>query len=307
LVAADKLTALKVKTITATGRYGDGGGLWLQVRAQREPANGKGKGKPPAKSWLFRYMLAGRARQMGLGSIEEVSLAAARDAARAARKLLHDGVDPIEERAAKEAAKEAAKQTAPAVMTFKDVTERYLAAHESSWRNEKHRWQWRASLNKYAYSVVGDRSVDQITTSDVMAILEPIWMTMPETASRLRARIESVLDYAKALEWRRGENPARWRGHVVNMLPKRNKARSVQHHPALPWAQMGTFMAALREVAGTAALALQFTVLTAARTDEAIRATWGEIDLAGRIWLVPADRMKAAKNAFQNPCTTRNR
>jgi integrase len=288
-MASEKLTALKVKSLTTPGRYGDGGGLWLQVRAAGKDKDGEDK--PANRSWLFRYMLDGKARQMGLGPADDVTLAKARSAAQAARRLLLDRVDPIDHREKDQAAKRAVVKA----MSFKEVAGKYLAAHKDSWRNEKHRWQWGATLEKHAYPVIGDTPIDQIGTSEVMQILEPVWQKTPETASRLRGRIESVLDYAKAREWRSGENPARWRGHIANMLPRRNKRRTVQHHPALPWARMGEFMAALRGQGGTAALALQFTILTAARSDEAISATWGEIDIAAKVWAVPGARMKAAK------------
>jgi integrase len=287
---AGKLTTLKIRSLTKPGRYCDGAGLWLQVRKAAEPKEGQPE-RPATRSWLFRYMLGKKARQMGLGPLDDVTLADARDAAQAARKLLRDRVDPIEHRDAARAAKAATVKA----FTFKEVAEKYVAAHQASWRNAKHRWQWGASLEKHAYPKIGESPIDRITTGDVMEVLEPIWQTMPETASRVRGRIESVLDYAKAREWRGGENPARWRGHVANMLPKRNKARSVQHHPALPWARIGSFLVALRAEPGVAALALEFVVLTATRTNETVGARWGEFDLAAKVWTVPADRMKAAK------------
>ncbi len=289
-MAAGKLTALKVKSLTATGRYGDGGGLWLQVRAATESADEK-PGKPMGRSWLFRYTVDGRSRQMGLGPFEDVSLAEARNAAAECRKQLLAHIDPLEARAAAIAAKRAEHKA----KTFKEVAELYLAAHEGHWRNAKHRWQWRATLEKHVTPVFGERPVNTITTGDVMSVLEPIWQAMPETASRLRGRIESVLDYAKAREWRVGENPARWRGHVSNMLPKRNKARTVQHHAALPWAQIAAFWHNLAAEKGVAAAALRFTILTAARTGEAVGARWNEIDFDKAIWTVPASRMKAGR------------
>ena len=289
-MAVGKLTTLKVKSLSATGRYGDGGGLWLQVRAAAEAVGDK-PARPVRRSWLFRYMIAGQARQMGLGSLDIVSLAEARAAAIECRKQLLGNVDPI---AAREAA-QAASRSASKVVTFKEVAERYLAAHESNWRNEKHRWQWRQTLEKHAFPTIGDRPVGTITTGDVMTILEPVWQALPETAARLRGRIESVLDYAKTREWRTGENPARWRGHIANMLPKRNKARTVKHHAALPWTRAASFWARLGEETGTAALALRFTILTAARTGETIGTRWSELDLAAGVWTIPAARMKAGK------------
>ena len=274
-----KLTALKVKNLTAPGRYGDGGGLWLQVRDSHR------------RSWLFRYARDGKARQMGLGSTGTVSLAEARAAAEDCRRQLQAGADPLSARAAVEAV----RKSAASIVTFRSVAERYLAAHESGWKNAKHRLQWSSTLEAHAYPTIGNRSVASITTGDVMTVLEPIWHVMPETASRLRGRIESVLDYAKAREWRNGENPARWRGHISNMLPRRNKARTVQHHAALPWAKMAAFWAELSEESGTAAAALRFAILTAARTSEVVGARWSEIDIAENVWAVPAARMKAGK------------
>jgi hypothetical protein len=209
-MATGKLTSLKVKNLVSPGRYGDGGGLWLQVRdADR-------------RSWLFRYMLDGKARQMGLGSLANVSLADARATAAEHRKLLQVGVDPIIKRDDAKAANKAAARP----MTFKEVAERYLASHEGSWRHPKHRSQWRASLDNHVHAIIGDLPIERVTTAEVMQILEPMWQRTPETASRVRGRIESVLDYAKSREWRSGENPARWRGHVANMLPQRNRARA---------------------------------------------------------------------------------
>ncbi len=222
---------------------------------------------------------------MGLGPVIDISLADARLAAAECRKHLLAGLDPIDKRAA---------QRKPArAVTFRAVADMYLAAHESGWRNPQHRWQWSQTLEKHVFPRIGDSPVDAVTTGDVMSILEPIWQTIPETASRVRGRIEVVLDYAKSREWRSGDNPARWRGHIANMLPKRNKARTVQHHAALPWSQMGGFWASLDAETGTAVLALRFTILTAARTGEAIGTRWSELDLPAGVWTVPAARMKA--------------
>ena len=186
-------------------------------------------------------------------------------------------------------------------MTFRDVAEAYIAAHEASWRNAKHRQQWSATLATYAYPVLGDLPVADVDTGAVMRVLEPIWPEKAETASRLRGRIESVLDYAQARGWRTGENPARWRGHVANMLPNRTKVQPVEHHAALPWREMAAFMADLSNRMAGAPLALRFTILTAARTGEAIGATWSEIDMAAGVWTVPASRMKAAR---RTSCST---
>jgi integrase len=287
---AGKLTVLKVKSLTSPGRYGDGGGLWLQVRKASHKDESR-PAPPPSRSWLFRFMIAGSARQMGLGPLEDVGLAEARAAAAECRKLLLGGLDPI---AYREATRAAQKKQA-ATFTFKEVAERYIAAHESTWRHAKHRAQWRTSLSLHAYPILGDLPIDKVTTAEVMRVLEPIWQIKPETASRVRSRMEALLDYAKSREWRSGENPARWRGHVGNMLPKRNRARSVQHFPALPWKQMSSFMSELRGEPGVGALALQFTILTAVRTGETLGATWLEIDVSRSIWTIPGERMKAGK------------
>lgn len=277
-MAAGKLTAVKVRALTAPGRYGDGNGLWLQVRDVDH------------RSWLYRYMLDGKARQMGLGTVEAVSLAAAREAAREARKLVRQGIDPIDHRRAGQEAKAAAN-----ALTFRETAERYIAAHEASWRNAKHRQQWNNTLKTYAFPVIGGLAVSAVDVGHVMQVIEPLWRDKTETASRLRGRMEAVLDYATARGWRTGDNPARWRGHLDNLLPARAKVRRVEHHPALPWREMAKFMAALHNEAGIAARALEFAILTAARTGEAIGARWAEIDLDAAVWTVPAERMKAGR------------
>lgn len=282
-MVSGKLTALKVKSLAQPGRFGDGGGLWLQVRDSDH------------RSWLFRYTGAAGQRQMGLGPFPDVSLAEAREAARLARAKVRQGVDPIDERnAARETAKAAARDSSRAP-TFRAVADRYLASHEDSWRNEKHRWQWRQTL-EVACEEIGDTPVAAIATGDVMRVLEPLWREKTETAARLRGRIESVLDFAGARGWRMGENPARWRGHLAKLLPAPSKVAKVEHHSALPWPEIGAFMAELRLQDGAAARALEFTILTAARTGESIGATWPEIDMAAAQWTVPAARMKAGRD-----------
>jgi integrase len=273
-----KLTALKLKTLITPGRYGDGAGLWMQVRDAEH------------RSWLFRYTGSGKQRQMGLGPFPDVSLAEARAAAQRCRAAVRQGQDPIDER---RKTQDATRNTSKA-MTFRQVADRYLAAHEAAWRNEKHRYQWRATLD-LACGQIGSMPIAVVATGDVMRVLEPIWRQKPETASRLRGRIESVLDYAAARSWRAGENPARWRGHLAKLLPPPSKITSVQHHAALPWSEISTFMAELRDEDGVAARALEFTILTAARTGETIGATWSEINLKVGVWTVPAARMKAGR------------
>lgn len=283
---AEGLTAAKVRT-AKPGRYGDGAGLYLLVR------------NPTARFWLFRYTSEGKMREMGLGPASGpavVSLADVRVKARKLHAMVREGFDPLLERDTERKAKAAlAKLAEVKLMTFRDVAASYIAAHESSWRNAKHRQQWSNTLETYAYPVLGDLAVADVDTGAVMKVLEPIWLGKSETASRVRGRIESVLDYAKARGWREGENPARWRGHVANMLPKRSKVQPVEHHAALPWREIGAFMASLATQEGLGALALRFAILTAARTSEAIEARWQEIDMVTGVWIVPPARMKAAK------------
>ncbi|WP_338664312.1 integrase arm-type DNA-binding domain-containing protein [Pararoseomonas sp. SCSIO 73927] len=275
---AGKLTALKAKALTVPGRYGDGDGLWLQVRdADR-------------RSWLFRYTRHGRAREMGLGPFPDVGLADAREGAALCRQQLRQGQDPLEvRRAAQEA--EASKPR----LTFKEVAQRYHTAHQAGWRNLKHRHQWTTQMEAYVYPVFGDMPVDRVGTGDVLRALEPIWQEKSQTAVVQRGRIEAVLDYAKVREWRSGENPARWRGHLSKLLPPRSRIAKVQHHPALPWTEVGGFMQEVRASPDLAARALEFLVLTAVRTKEAMGAEWAEIDMARAIWLIPAERMKGKK------------
>ncbi|MCJ2126807.1 tyrosine-type recombinase/integrase [Methylobacterium sp. J-077] len=273
-----KLTALGVARLKTPGMYGDGHGLWLQVA---------GKG---GKSWIFRFKIAGRAREMGLGSAHTFSLAEARERARECRKLTADGIDPVEVR--KEKRQEAAIAAAKSV-TFRTCAEKYVAAHKAGWRNAIHAAQWPSSLENHAYPVLGDLPVQAIDTVLIMKVLEPIWTTKAETATRVRGRIESVLDWATTNSYRRGENPARWKGHLANLLPKRSKVKRVVHHAAVPFKQMPDFMADLRKRHSIPASALEFTILTAARSGEVLGARWSEIDMESGIWTVPAERMKA--------------
>ncbi len=278
-MAGGKLTALKLRALTAPGRFGDGAGLWFQVRDVKH------------RSWLFRYSAGNRQRQMGLGPFPDVSLAEAREAAHRCRAMVRQGEDPIETRRMAKAA--AARDTSRA-MTFRQVADRYLAAHEAAWRNEKHRYQWRTTL-ALACEQIGRTPVASVTTGDVMRVLQPLWREKTETASRLRGRVESVLDYAAAHGWRTGENPARWRGHLAKLLPAPSRIAAVDHHAALPWPEIGSFMAELRDQDGVAARALEFTVLSAARTSEVTGATWSEFDLRAAVWCVPPHRMKSGR------------
>jgi integrase len=273
-----KLNAAKMRTLTKPGAYGDGAGLYLQVRGLQN------------RSWLYRFKLYGKGHMMGLGTIHDVSLAEARDVAAAARKMVRQGINPIDQRRAARG-----ENAAQAGLTFNQVAETYIAAHEPSWRNAKHRQQWRNTLDTYTAPILGKLPVAQIDVGAVMRVLEPLWRAKTETASRLRGRIESVLDYATARGWRSGENPARWRGHLDNLLPARSKVAKVEHHSALPWREVGAFMVALAKEEGVSALALRFAILTAARTGEVIGARWSEIDMQAAVWTIPASRMKASR------------
>lgn len=279
------LTDREVKAKRARGRYADGGGLVLQIS------------KWGTKSWAFRYRWVdkdkARDRHMGLGSVHTLSLAEARDRAQACRKLLLEGLDPIVERRNQRNAKRVADAR---TLTFKECAEKYIEAHAAAWRNEKHRAQWAATLNAYAFPVIGALPVSSIDQGLVIRILEPIWKEKPETAKRLRGRIENILSWAAVRGLRSGDNPARWRGHLDKMLPAPGRVRAVKHHAALPYAQLPQFIGALRERADGAARALELTILTALRTSEVIGATWGEIDLGAKVWTVPASRMKMRRD-----------
>jgi integrase len=271
-------------------RIGDGNGLYLQITA--------GDGK----SWLFRYRLDGRDREMGLGTADHdgrrggVTLAEAREKVAAARRLLREGLDPVTHRQEERAARKAAVAAAAApTHTFQAAAEAMLAAREKGWSNPKHRAQWEATLRTYAYPNIGAADVAAITTDDVLDLLRPVWSRAPETASRLRGRIEAVLDFARVRGWRHGENPARWRGHLAEVLPKPQKVKRVEHRSSLPWREMPSFLEALEERGGLAAQALAFVILTAARTGEARMAQWQEIDWEQAVWTIPAERMKARR------------
>jgi len=275
-----KLTALAVDKAKRRGYYSDGGGLYLQVSASG------------AKSWVFRFRDGGKLREMGLGPTHTIGLAEAREKARGCRRLRLERLDPIE---ARKTARAKAKLEAAKSMTFKQCAERYIASHKAGWRNPKHAKQWPSTLDAYVYPVFGHLPVQAIDVELIMKAIEPIWTMKPETAGRVRGRIESVLDWATARGYRQGENPARWRGHLENLLPKKTKVRRVEHHAALPYAELAEFMAKLRQQEGISARALEFAILTVARTGEVIGAKWSEINPAERLWTIPAERMKAGK------------
>jgi integrase len=267
-------------------RIGDGGGLYLQVAAGN------------TKSWLLRYALRGRSREMGLGPAGDppagIPLAQARDLAAKARMLLREGRDPLVERAAARTARMQA-EAEMTERTFRAAAQALVASKRAGWRNAKHVAQWLATLEVYAFPVIGESPVSAIGTDQVLRVLRPIWERIPETASRLRQRIEAVLDAARVKGWRTGENPARWKGHLAGELPQPRKVKPVRHRPALAWQEMSSFMAALAAREGIAAHALRFVILTAARTGEVRGMRWREVDLGTKVWSVPSDRMKAGK------------
>lgn len=261
----NKLSARAVAVAKEPGLYGDGGNLYLQV------ADVDGKG--PTKSWILRYMVAGRARKMGLGSVNDFSLAEARERARQARQQLADGVDPIEARLA---ARDARRRDEADSLTFKDATAKYLSAHEATWRNAKHRQQWRNTLTAYAFPTLGTRPIGALDAALINGCVADLWAKTPETARRVRQRIGMVC------QWVKDGMP----------LPAPGKAKTAKHHAAMPWRDMPAFMVELRQRDSISARALEFTILCAARTGETIGATWSEIDLDAKLWTVPAERMK---------------
>jgi integrase len=290
----ERLSSAKVKH-AKPGMHADGGGLYLQVTAGKEEGQLN-------KSWLYRYKIAGRERQMGLGSLNTIGLAEARAAAEECRKLTRESKDPIEVRDASRASQQVAKAKA---VTFEWCATRYMAAHESGWRNAKHRQQWHNTLSTYAYPIIGKLSLDAIDTGLVMQILQPLWTDKNETASRVRGRIEKILDWATVNGHRPGENPARWQGHLSHLLAPRSKVHKVENYPALPWERIPEFMVELRGQEGLAAKCLEFTILTAARSGESRGMPWeGELNIADKVWTVPANRMKRERE-HRAPLTAR--
>jgi integrase len=277
-----KLTVRKVEALRKRpnrGRYGDGHGLVLQVV------------NPNNASWLFCYQRQGRPRSMGLGPLHTIGLKEARERAYAARRLLLDGIDPLE---AKRAERDRRATEAARNVTFRECAELYYEAHVDSWTNAQHRQQFLNSLRDYAYPIIGSVAVAAVDEALMLKVLKPIWKDKTVTAKRVRNRIAAILDFAAAAKYRSGTNPARWEGNLEFLLPKPDKIATVKHLAALPYAEMNRFMTALRalpRMAGT--VALEFTILTAARTGEVIGATWNEIDFETRTWTIPAQRMKA--------------
>lgn len=288
----EKLTPLKIQRLKEPGLHGDGGGLYLQISARG------------MRSWIFRYRMGGRTtpRDMGLGSLETVTLAKAREVAQAKRDEILRGIDPIQ---ARKADKAKAALDANKTITFKQCAEAYIAAHREAWRNHKHAEQWNATLDAYAFPIIGKLPVKDVDVGHVLKVLEQkceklkgkptLWSGKTETASRVRGRIEAILDWAKVRQYRTGENPARWRGNLEHSLPPRAKVQKVKHHAALPYEKIGAFVETLQTQEGIAARALEFLILTATRTSETIGARWDEIDLDKALWVIPADRIKAGK------------
>jgi integrase len=295
------LTVKRVERLKQKGRYSDGGGLYLQIN------------ESGSKSWVFKYERTLRdgngqpkrkEHMLGLGGLDTFSLAEARERARALRQKLKDGIDPLLQKRAEKAQRELA---AAKTLTFTQASQAFFEQHEGGWRNAKHRAQFISTLKEYAFPIIGSLPIAAIDTGLVLKVLEQrvpaargypagsLWQTRSETASRLRGRIEAVLAWATVRGYRAGDNPARWRGHLSEALPARNGIAKVEHHAALPYAELPAFMADLRIREGVAAQALEFTILTAARTGEVIGARWDEIDLEAGVWTVPAGRMKAGK------------
>jgi integrase len=327
---SERLSEASIRRATP-GMHRDGAGLYLQVTVGIDQSLRRSWIFRFATTEKERQAGYGRERQMGLGSVDELgqlrrarlqriaddciarneklpkglkllesiprlSLDEARELAAECSRLRKEGIDPIEARDRERLAKRTQAQLAAAkAVTFDECSEKFIAAHRSSWRNAKHRAQWSSTLKTYVSPVFGKLPVQAVDVALVMKALSPIWNEKPETASRLRGRVEAVLDWAKTSGYRQGENPARWKGHLENLLPRRSKVRAVKHHPALPYAEVGAFMAALRGRAGIAARALEFAILTAARTSEVLGSRWDEIDLQQHLWTVPAERMKASK------------
>jgi integrase len=275
-----KLSAMEVAKTKGPAVLHDGGGLYLRVS------------ETGTKSWVFRFQLDGKRRDMGLGPYPDISLAEARAKALTHRKLRHDGIDPLE---AKEAQRQAQRLSVTKGRTFREMAEEFIGRNEAGWLNAKHRQQWRNTLATYVYPVLGQLPVVAIDTGLVVQVLDPIWTEKPETAVRVRGRIEAVLDAATVRGFRQGPNPAQWKGNLAHILPARARVRKVAHHAALAFDQMPAFLTALQARSGMAARALEFAIFTAGRTAEVLGATWGEINADAKLWTVPARRMKSGR------------
>lgn len=277
---ANKLTALAVERLSEPGVYGDGAGLSIRVT------------EGGSKHWILRYMIAGRGRWMGLGPYPEVPLVDAREKAMASRRKVREGIDPI---AVKHAEALAVKIEKAKLMTFQQCADKYIETHRASWKNAKHADQWTNTISSYCGPVFGNLPVAEVDTALIVKALSPIWIGKNETAMRLRGRIESVLDWATTCQFRQGDNPARWKGHLEHMLANISRRGRIEHHAAISYAKVGAFMVQLREQQGSTARAMEFAILTAARSGEARGATWDEIDMKAKVWTIPAARMKGKK------------
>ena len=290
------ITALAVKKLSKVpGMHAVGGvpGLYLSVSANPKSISSPTSSIPTlGTSWIYRYSFAGRRRDMGLGSFSDFSLEEARHKASNYRKQVLEGIDPLEERRLQQ---DIEKKSLMKRVTFQHCVDSYLDAHGDAWKNAKHRATWRSSLETYAGPIIGNLNVAHIDASLVLRVLEPIWKTKTETATRLRGRIESILDWATVRGFREGENPARWKGHLDKLLPSPSKVAKVKHFTALPYKEITQFMQQLRSQPGIGAAALEFAILTAVRSGEVRGALWTEINLSERLWLIPGDRMKAGR------------
>ncbi|MCG7590718.1 MULTISPECIES: integrase arm-type DNA-binding domain-containing protein [unclassified Halomonas] len=277
IAAVGKLTTKGVQKLVRESKPGmtnDGDGLYLKI--------GKGGGA----SWIYRFRWSGKLRDMGLGSFADTSLSEARAVAAEQRKLVKQGIDPL-------AAREQKSDPVAGPVTFTHCAARYIQSHRRSWRNAKHARQWVSTLKTYARPVIGNLPVENVTTQDILKVLTPIWAVKNETAKRVQGRIENVLDYAAAHEYRDPVNPARWRGHLDKLLAKPSRVQKVTHHPAMPYDEVAIFVSSIQAYNSVSSKALQFLILTTARTSEVLNAEWHEIDIGKATWLIPAARMKA--------------
>ena len=279
---AAELNALGVRRLTSPGFHAVGGvaGLHLQVK------------NSGARSWILRAKVGDKRRDIGLGGYPDVNLASAREYARDARNKIKDGIDPVE---AREERRNALRAAQAKHLTFSDAAVRCHETKTPGFRNAKHCKDWISSINRFVNPSIGDMPVSSVELAHVVQVLEPIWKSKTETATRVRQRIEAVLGWATVSGFRVGDNPARWKGNLEHALPDPSKIRKVRHHPALDWQEIGEFMSLLQAREGVAARALEFLILTAARSGEVRLATWDEIDVDGRLWTVPGHRMKAGK------------
>lgn len=279
-ILLNRLTAKTIENLKERGYHPDGGGLYLQIQSAQ------------SVSWIFRYSFEGKAHEMGLGSYKYITLAEARIKRNELKKILISGVNPLVE---KNKIRNARRTEFSNKMTFDACAKAYIDSQKVAWKNEKHKTQWANTLETYASPVIGSLFVDEISTNLIMKVIEPIWVTKTETASRVRGRIELILNWATVRGLRTGENPARWRGHLDNLLPKRSLIQKVTHHKAMPYALLSGFMNKLKPQTDISSIALQFLILTATRTNETLNAQWSEIDFVEKIWTIPPERMKAKR------------